>query len=461
MLLDGVLEVRFVYTGFKQEETGDVRYNYVHPFPTMVERFDRSRIESNEEAVPTPTNFFKLGGTWDMVFRDGRKIGSGTLDDDALKQIETRLGCFDRQRRDRAERALATELYGRFQQASREPLSTAEHLSSWATNEKGEQFGTFASGPFIPLFSGDSSHLRNSIVAPMIAVLIERAIQEPTKPILGGQGTDTADIALLGLFDVLTFDTRLPPLILAGANRSHREPDTDAPRNFLDLARLTRVDLDPGAYWAFQGNLYRASDVVKIDPEESRRVEDQSTFLAAHKTNESIDTVLDPRNRIRADWGSRSAPSAGHVVHRVTTEALYRAFQAIRTHDLGDQNPSGLPDEYLDNPSIKAIIVAAHSLGNVDDITRYDLVEAAKRGKIVIGASRTLIGATSDAYSASLLTANYERTELAGTSKAIVSARKLNKAIARAVAARALLEGLDQSQTQDLLDNYARSRKLM
>ena len=453
--------MRFFHKGFTQAELGNVRYNDVHPFPIMVERFDRNPIESNEKSAPVSANFFKLGGTWDMVLREGKKIGSGSLDDDMLKQIETRLGCFNRQRRSGAERALVAELYARFQQAGQEAVDAGEHLSSWVANDKGEQFSTLVSGPFIPLFSGDSSHLRSSIIAPMIAVLIERAVREPNKPILGGQGTDTADIALLGLFDVLTFDTHLPPLVLAGANRSHNEPNSDAPRNFLDLARLAHIDLEPGAYWVFQGNLYKASDVVKIDPEELRRVEDQSTFLSAHKTNESIDVLLDRKNKLRADWQSRHAPEPGHVVHRVTPEALYNAFQSIRTHDLGDQNPSGLPSEYIDDPAVKTIIIGAHSLGNVDNITRNDVVEAARNGKVVIGASRTLISATSEAYAASLFGANHDPNELGGTGRLIISGHKLSKAMARAVAARAVLEGFDQRGTQKLLDEYAQARKLL
>lgn len=48
-----------------------------------------------------------------------------------------------------------------------------------------------------------------------------------------------------------------------------------------------------------------------------------------------------------------------------------------------------------------------------------------------------------------------------GTGTIIISAHKLSKTMARAVAVRALLEGLNQTQTQALFDSYARSRKLM
>lgn len=425
----------------------------------MINRLESA--ESSEKRVAVPVTFFKLGGTWDMVFRDGRKVGSGTLDDDKLRELESKLGCYERGSRSAAERKLASILYDCFREAHHEQLDTSEHLSTWARSDKGEQIGSFVSGPFIPLFSGDSSHFRSSIVAPMLAILIDRVIRESTKPILGGQGTDTADIALLAPFDALTFDTLLPPLILAGANRSHNENNSDAPRNFLDLARVARTPLSAGAYWVFQGNLYNASDLVKIDPEETRRVEGQSTFLAPHKTNTSIETLVGPVRDAQADRHSRRAPDSMHVIYKSSVTALYNALQGIRTYDLGDQNPVGLPLEYIYDPSVRAIIVAGHSLGNIDNVTRRDLIDAARNGKLVIGTSRSLISATNEAYAASMFTANRELRERGGTEDVIIiSARKLNKAAAHAVATRALLEGLNQIQTQTLIDKYCQSRRL-
>lgn len=413
---------------------------------------------------PVPVNFFKLGGTWDMVIDDkGQKIGSGSLDDDKLLEIQKELGIFTRDPKERAlaEKKLASSLYVRFQGTNCLELSVSKHLSSWAKNKNNENIRDFIGGPFFPLFSGDSSHLRNALVAPILTILIEKVIKEPNKPIIGGQGTDTADVALLGPFDVLTFDTELPPLVLAGANRSHREDNSDAPQNFVDLAKLAHIDLDPGSYWVFQGNLYKASDFVKIDPLETRLVEEQFTFFAPHKTNESIDNIWARRKKLKADWNSRKAPPANHISHRITSEALYNAFEAIYVDDLGHQNsiPNSMVLTY--DPNIKAIVVGAHSLGNVDNETRYDLVQAAKDGKLVVDASRTLISAATLDYAASLLSANHNPEELGGTGKIILSAHKLSKSMARAVLVRAILEGLDQTQTQKLLDDYAKSRKLM
>lgn len=422
-------------------------------------------IESHEYLRrPVSVNFFKVGGTWDMIFRgDGAKIGSGSLDDDKLKEIQIELGLFTRDphRRAQAERSLVDSLFARFEESKVEELDVAKHLSTWAKNKQGERFGDYVTGPFIPLFSGDSSHLRNPIIAPILATLVRRAVEEPTKPILGGQGTDTADIAILGPFDVLTFDTQLPPLMLAGANRSHNEPNSDAPQNFVDLAKLARIDMDPGAYWIFQGNLYKASDFVKLDPEESRILENQSTFFSSHNTNQSIATLLDLGDRLKANWQSRIAPSPGHISQRVTAVSLYDAFESVYTEDLGNQNSVPQFMEHIFDPKVHAVVIGSHSLGNVDNETRFDLVAVAKEGKLIIDASRTLIGAVNEDYATSLLSANRDPNELGGTGKIIISAHKLSKAMSRAVATRAILEGLGQLQTQELFDKYARSRKLI
>lgn len=418
--------------------------------------------ESKEQPKPIDVNFFKLGGTWDMVFREGQKIGSGSLDDDELLEIQNELGYLSENPQERAiaERKLVGELYARFQGTKAEERNAGEHLSSWAKNEKtGEQFDNFVSGPFIPLFSGDSSHLTNCVISPMIATLIERAVKEPHKPILGGQGTDTADIALLQIFDVMTFDTKLPPLLLAGANRSWHEAGSDAPENFVNLGKLAHIDLNSGAYWVFQGNIYRASDFVKIDPQESRLIEKQSTFHSPHEKQQTIGGVLSIGRK--AEWESRQAPQPEHAVHKLTAESLYDAAESVYTDDLGSGNsiPKFMKAYY--DPENKAIVVGAHSLGNVDNARRRDAVNIAKTGKLVIDVSRTLIGAVSEEYAASLLSANRNPQELGGTGKIIISAHKLNKAVSHALAARAILEGLDQVQTQKLFDDYARSRELL
>lgn len=411
---------------------------------------------------PIEVNMFKLGGTWDMTVRDGKRVGSGGLDDDELRKVQDKAGLFSattREGREQASRNLTLELHQKFQKTQPELLNAGEHLASWCHNEAGESFGDFATGPFIPLFSGDSSHLQIPIIAPMVSILVEKAKESPTKPLLGGQGTDTADIAVLGLYDTLTFDTQMPPLILTGANTPHSEPGSDAPRNFIDLAKVTHKNLVSGAYWVFHGNLYKAADFVKIDPEESRKVEDQSTFFGPQRTAQPIANLLEiGRN---ANWQSCKMPSPEHIVNNLSAEQIYDAFSSVYVADLGNQNPGWMDMERIFNPTIKAIVVAAHSLGNVDNETRMDLVRAAKEGKLVVDTSRALIGATNESYEASLLGANQDPKELGKSGKRIIAAHKLNKTMARALLTRALMEGLDQDGTQKLFDVYARSRKMI
>lgn len=428
------------------------------------------RQTSTADIAPTPerlsepvaVNFYKLGGTWDMIERDGRRVGTGRLDDDELKAVQTELGLFDADTRDQrveANRQLAIEIYRRFEETVPEPVDTAEHLDPWAFNRSGERLGDYIEGPFTALFSGDSSHLRSPLIVPMATRLIDIAKREPNKPVLGGQGTDTADIALLALYDGFTYDTSLPPLILTGSNDPHSVPNSDAPENFVDTAKLTHVDLPAGAYWVFHGNVYRAVDFVKADPEESRRIEEQGTFWSPHKTIQSVESLLEFGRD--ANWQANAAPSGDHVVNGLTMEALYDAVDSVYVLDLGNQNASWSEMERIFDPSIKAVVVAAHSLGNVDNETRSDLIKAAKMDKLVVCVSRALVGQTNESYEASLLGANQTPGELHGTGRRIVAAHKLNRTIARALAARSLLQGLDQTQTQQLFTHYAQSRKMV
>lgn len=434
---------------------------------TMKEFGDQSIIPESKEPLgkPIPVNFFKLGGTWGMVMREGQKVGSGNLDDDRLRELQEEAGIFTRVPLDRgrAEQRLANTLYQMFQATPPESEDAAKILAAQCKDPQiGNQFGEYIQGSFYPIFSGDSSHLRNPLVAPMIATLIKKAIEEPNKPILGGQGTDTADIALLSLYDVLTYDTKLPPLLLTGSNRSFNEENSDAPKNFLDLTKLAHANFGSGGFWVFHSNLYSGADFSKIDPEEYKRsgIEKQSTFYSPRETNRPIDAIVeDLKEGIRkTDWSDREEPEGNHPTRYLDADTLYKVFEEVYVDNLGNQNSS---PQLMNNlyGSGMAVIVGAHSLGNVDNATRYDLVNLANEGRIVVDASRTLIGATNVDYEASLLGANNK--ELAGTDKKIIAAYKLSVAVARAVVVRALLERLDQEETQKLFDNYAKSRRLI
>ncbi len=423
-----------------------------------------SQLSSRESlGPPLDVIVFNLGGSWDMTLREGRRVGSGVLDDDELRRMQQVVGIFSA--RNKVDQVLATKrlanlLQRRFQAAQLEPLDAAGHLGSWCRDDAtGETFGTFAGGEFISLFNGDSSHHRISLAAPMVSTLLERARKEPTKPLLGGQGTDTADLTILNLWDALTFDTQLPPLILTGADTPHKLPGSDAPRNFIDLARVTHADLRSGAYWVFHGNLYQAADLVKFTPSENRELENQSTFFAPHQTVRSIDSLLASGRLSNRQYGQ--VPPPEHVVSQLTAEELHEAFDSVYVFDLGNQNAGWMDMERIFDESVKAIVVAAHGPGNVDNETRIHLIRAAKQGKMVVDTSRTLVGVTDESYESSLLSANQNPEELGGTGKQIISGHKLNKATARALVTRALLEGLDQQETQELFDKYAQSRSMV
>lgn len=432
----------------------------------MSERLNVSPLtpESSEKINPVQVNFFKLGGTWDMVFRDGQKVGTGNLDDDALKIMQNEAGYFSDNELEviAADRKLAIELFDQFQKTKPEKFDVGEHLSSWAHSNDllNEQVKDFIHGPFIPLFSGDSSHLESQLTAPLIATLLGFAIRQPDKPLLGGQGTDTADMALLQLYDAFTFDTELPPLILSGANRSHVEASSDAPQNFLDTARLTHWNLQTGAYWVFQRNIYKASDLVKIDPTESRSIENQSTFYSPHGQNIHTESGLLKRYG-SSKWEDRKVPPKSHIVHRIGVENLYDALEGIYNPDLGrkDSIPRIVIPGIRD-PKNKAIVIAAHSLGNTSNGIRNACIKEARKGKLIAGVSRTLVGATNEEYAASLFGANRNSDELGGTGNIIVYGHKLNSSVANALMVRALLENFNQTQTQDLFTKYAQSREL-
>ena len=56
----------------------------------MIEQTQPGEIPPSKEHIghPTPVAFYKLGGTWDMVERNGRRVGTGRLDDDALNKCK-------------------------------------------------------------------------------------------------------------------------------------------------------------------------------------------------------------------------------------------------------------------------------------------------------------------------------------------------------------------------------------
>ena len=134
-----------------------------------------------------PIVFLKLGGTWDMVIRDGRRVGSGNLDDDELLRIQEAVGLFRAQKRMERQAAckkLAGILYRQFLNTPPESSNVASHLASWCRDPRTEKtLGDYIDGPFIPLFSGDSSHLKSFLTVPMIMYILQLMLAHPTTPI--------------------------------------------------------------------------------------------------------------------------------------------------------------------------------------------------------------------------------------------------------------------------------------
>lgn len=431
---------------------------------------------------PTPVVFYKVGGTWDMVEQEGRLIGTGNLDDNDLYRMEKSLGLLDEfnpEKIDKLELELLRQVYPRMKNTASE-AEVGKHLSSWAKSERsGETVADYITGPFIPIYSGDSSHLRPALVAPITSILLDQANANPNKPILGAQGTDTADIAVLSLIDALIYDTDLPPVIFTGANRSHREEDSDAPRNFLDLAKLAHIDIrainhqspieaigkaKSGAFWVFHGNVYSASNLLKFDPVETRVVEGQSTFYSPYLRATQVFQFSGnaPWARLQSfetKWQDCKAPPSHHISQRSTEETIYFALTRVDTVNLGDQRRISDQVQQILDPRSKAVIIEAHGLGNVSNPIRAAAVEATKKGKLVFDVSRSLMGEVNTRYAGSLLDANEK--ELNDTGRQIISAHKLNKTAVRAIAARAILEGLDQEYTQKLITSYAQARLLI
>lgn len=438
------------------------------------------------EIQPVRALFAKKGGTWDMdVDSEGHLKGVGNLGDEEIHKLMIKRGLLTllpRTERIARERDFSFYLHRRFQET--QPLDTPveRYFASWCPD-----FGRFVTGPFYPFFSGDSSHLTHSFVAALTTNLIERRLEDPNRLILGAQGTDTADVAFLNLEDVFTFDTDLPPDYFTGANKSRHEVGSDAPGNFLRLAKIAVVNptlylpdlrYPSGTFWSFHGYVYSGADFTKFDPKEERTFEGQDTFFSTNsyalleddnltffRVNQEGDTVTRRRElvpfqeTVDPSWVySREIPSITHITRKLTTEGLYNALSSVYTVDLGSQNLLADEIEKILDPNYKAIIVAAHSLGNGPQQLRVALVEAAKQEKIVIVASRTFIPSVSQRYEESLLAVNENPRELGGSRFRVISGQYLSKTAARAIAARAILEGLNQTEAEQLLTRYSEAR---
>lgn len=383
-----------------------------------------------------------------MVKKDGKLVGTGGLDDAALAEIEhgfANLGV------EESEKKLCGAVEASIQASMHQPLDMAEHLS-WVPHVKKHTTGSFYS-----IFSGDSSHMRASLIAPITNFLLQYANQHPETQVLGAQGTDTADLAILPLLDAFLFDTELPPVLFTGANRSQHEWNSDAPKNFVDLLQLAGAHIPAGSYWVFASHVYRASDMLKIDPTESRRIENFTTFFAPRLTSRYTKKLIGENSLFHPSHG---APVGGdHPIRRLTTQKLFGALDAIDIVDLGSLNPIHDDVAKIVDPNKKAVIVAAFALGNANNHIKKAVAHAAKNGKIVVVIDKSLLGVVQGRYEAGLLWVN--TNELAGSKHTVLSGHRLGKATAKAIVARALVEGCSQQATQELIIRYCESRQLL
>jgi len=398
-------------------------------------------------------HFFKVGGTWDMIIKNQTLYGMGTLDDLMLGTLEEELGFFAEAKRKKIgtlENALSKKIEKIISIEAKQILDISSHMQFVPNVNE-------IKGKFISLFSGDSSHLRDSIIAPIVSYLLHFANAIPQAANTGGHGTDTADIAILPLLDAYSFDTNLPAFVFSGANRSHREENSDAPKNFADMFTVVRADLLPGAYWVFADNVFRAADLVKISPLESRAIDNFSTFYSPHLQAKKIDEVLQTAKQRKSTRKYTSVP-ANHVIGTLTTKALFDAMQKVHIVDLSEQNELERDITAIMDTKYKAVVIAGHAFGNVSNPIKFACMQAALKNKLIIVASRCLVGDVNKRYGASLLTLNNQ--ELRSSGKRLISANKLNKNVARALAIRAINEKLNEYQTGELFYKYAISRHL-
>ncbi len=375
--------------------------------------------------------FLKLGGTWDMVETDQGFTGTGRLDDKELRELESAAG-FDEQ-----------VIFENFRAAIFQTQPLTEDISthlSWA-----KDMGTFITGKFYPVFSGDSSNYRPSLLAAVINYICQTLIDHPNIPVIIGMGTDTTDI-LLPFLDVFLFDKRVPPVLVTGANRSHRESNSDAPVNFNDLAKIVHFPLPAGAYYVFNHTIYSGGDIVKIDPsEEPRNIEGLITFFAPHQTTLKISDLAQ----------IASAPvqlKHAETLKLFTSKKLYEVMNSIVTIDLGDVN--AIDDEVAKilSPKYPGVIIESHALGGVPAPIRKAVITAVKAGKLVLNVSRSLIGATNTRYSVSLLGIN--NNELLNEPGKVLNGGKLSQRAGKAILSRALMEGRGQEESQGLIGEY-------
>lgn len=394
--------------------------------------------------------FYKLGGAWATTPKNGEYLDEGILDTQEVYEIEKQIGFFSENANyPKLEWSLAQHIYKVIKDAAKKSDDLYKKLSFVP------DFSHLVKGKYIEIYSGSSALMRASYIASFLTFFLEQAKEYPTLPMLGSIGRDTIDIHFLLFWDIYTFDTSLPPLILTGANRGLKEHSSDAPQNLYDLMYVSTANLPPGGYWVFASQVFRASDFVKVTPFELTAVDALSNFYSPHLKSEPVDEIQRKYKNIRPNAPINT--SSYHVSKTNTLEKLFSAIQQIAIVDLGDQNELIYEKQKILDKNVKAVIIVGHSYGNVDNPTKYFCMQAALQNKLVILVSRCLIGEVKEKWPSSLLKLNHQ---LGSQGKRIISGYKLNKNVAKALAARAIQENLNQNQTQELFNKYASARGL-
>ncbi len=424
---------------------------------------------------PQQITMLGLGGTWGMKTENGVRSGQGVLGDEEIFRVERDLGVIDMVRHTTipteylevairtGEKRLAEYIFNRISNIG--PIDAVEQVRSWCP-----EFGDYVWGELYNVFNGDSVHYRASSSAALTAYWLNKILASPQVPTVVGRGTDTADLEVTPDVDVQLFDTELPTARAAGSNIPSDQPGSDAPLNFTDTAKTVHIDQAPGSSWQFHGVTYSMADVNKFNPNENRQIEGRSTFIDPHNTAIKTATLLDIGRK--ADYSKAMLPPPGHPIHKINWETLFNAMSSVYTLDLGNQNGPWVDAAQIANGHHKAIVVAGHGTSAGNDIIREACVRAAHEGKLVLLTTRALVGMVEGHYATSLLGAGSEEDRRLHAYRyenqidsdigpvKLVNGGKLSRAPLRAIATRALLEGLDQNGAQRLLDRYAQARGL-
>lgn len=407
------------------------------------------RVMSDKRIKKQEILFFKLGGKWDSVQINEKIKGKFILNKELLAEIEQKYDLYSLSNYAEKELKFTKHIHSYMEEIYENQKDSSPYLTKVGDTDE------WVKVKFISLFDGESAHFTAPFVSCVVSFILKQAWNNPEKAILGDHGTDTADVAILPLLDVYTFDTNLPPIIFTGSNRTSLNFSTSVNDNlFYDLLRLTDSNLNPGAYWVFVRYLFSASDFVKVYPHTSRVIDDFSTFYAPHLTARKLDEVF--ADKRPAFFLGSAASYKNHISKQVTYDNLYATMKKVIIIDLGTQRQMVEYMEDILNPEYKAVVIAGHSLGNVPNVIKHAAVEAAKQGKLIFMVSRCLIGETQNVGVTYLLNA----PQLRSTGKVFINGYKLNKNVAKSLAIRALQENLSQHKTQELVDKFVISRGL-